>query len=279
MEDIRKVFFRKFLQRAQKHNIERGKTPANTAVSLGEHCAFRPKGFVTIEAIYPDGKKEILLDEEENLVVQQAETIMPYMALAQRQLDYIELGDPSPATPASFSDTNLQQSTGERKSITANVQTNMVTCEATWATSEGNGYNFTESGLFTDPFGTGLMFARKVFSSITKTNAFSLKFTWALVFQLSSQAGGLAGISLIGPATVSSDFAYISPAGGETDVIIPIDFTVAAKQLDVFFNSARLAYNIHYYETTIGPTAKGIAFIGFSLIPGDLVYIVHRKLA
>jgi hypothetical protein len=54
-------------------------------------CADRvpvAEGHVKIEAVYPDGRREVLVDDK-NKVVTQAETIMPYMTLGTRTMSYI----------------------------------------------------------------------------------------------------------------------------------------------------------------------------------------------
>lgn len=262
------------LRQRQELAIAQGQ--GGEAVVTTDERGLGVKGKVKIEAIYPD-KTEVLVDDDPNLVVRQAEDIMPYMTIGQRPITYIELGDPSPATPPAEGDTSLEQTTGEQKSVTSSIAGNSVSFEATWLTTEGNGFSFTEAGLFTSPLGTGLLFARKTFSAITKSAAFALKFTWGLVFNVGAQNPGCTGISLLGSSTITHDYEY--PAvGGESQLVVPIDFTIGSKQLDVFLNGQRLHYSTHYYESTIG-AAKGIIFVGFTLNLGDIIYIVNRKLA
>ncbi len=237
------------------------------------------KGHVEIQALYPNGKKEILLKEESNLVVRQAEEIMPFMTVGLRQMNYIELGDPNPAQAPQPSDLSLQQTTGQRKTTTPAISGNVVSYDALWQTTEANGISITEAGLFTDPFAAGLLFARKTFNPILKTNAFSLLFKWGIVFTVNdSGSGSCSGVSLLGSSTITSDYPFVSPSGGETEIIIPIDFTVGTKNMDVFLNGQRLTYNKQYFESVIG-LGKGIKLIGFSLDSGDEIYVVDRKLA
>ena len=98
------------------------------------------------------------------------------------------------------------------------------------------------------------------------------------MFTVNFSGNGCNGVSLLGSSTLTSDFFFKSVAGGETQLIIPIDFIVGAKSLDVYFNGQRLPYNVGYFETSIGPN-KGIQFIGFSLAVGSEIYIVNRKIA
>jgi hypothetical protein len=89
--------------------------------------------------------------------------------------------------------------------------------------------------------------------------------------------GRCTGISLLGSSTVTADYVYAA-AGSEGAVVIPIDFNVGSKSLDVFMNGQRLTYGTQYYESTIGGS-KGIIFVGFTLKLNDEIYIVNRKLA
>lgn len=253
-----------------------GRTQNSNLAFGGHDRAPRVHGQVKIEAIYQNGQSEIL-HESRNKVVELAETMLPFMSLGLRQIDYIELGDPSPATPPDFSDTGMQQTTGQRKSISGSVSQNVGTYEALWATGEGNGFSYTEAGLFTDPFGAGTIFARKTFDPIPKTSAFSLKFTWSLVFSVDDNNDGCSGVALLGPSTVVGRYQYIA-TGGETDIIVPLDFTPGTYMLDVFMNNIRLYDTTEYIESTIG-ASRGIVFIGFVANPGDRFYFVQRRLA
>ena len=111
--------------------------------------------------------------------------------VANSAFNYIELGDPAfPANPPALSDIGLQQTTGQRKAVSVTVNSNVVTSEVTFLTSEANGFTYTEAGLFTGPFGGGSMFARKVFNPIVKTASFELKLTWLVTFLVNPTAGG-----------------------------------------------------------------------------------------
>jgi hypothetical protein len=262
------------------------------------------KGYLTIQTrpVDSDGKPTGEWENAggANLVVTQAESIMAQMAIgaANSELSYIELGDPTaPATPPSLSDLGLEQSTGERKAVTLTAVGNVVTAEATWTASEGNGFVYTEAGLFNGILGSGLMFARKTFAGITKTASFEMRFTWMIVFLVNTQGGDCAGVSLVGPSTVAAFTVYNSgddvPAGGEASVAATFDFAVGANHLDVFLNGQRLVPGVHYTEAgpTLtapigGPAAnKGVNFNGFTLDligPGggpDQVFLILRTLA
>lgn len=271
----REMMRRLLLTQRQSEILRRGEGGGEKSLATVEHAP-QAKGHVKIEAVYEDGHVEVL-HEDKNLVVDQAATIMPYMSLGLKQFGYIELGDPSPATPPDAADTTLEQTTGERKAISGSVSGKTVTMEAQWGTTEGNGYSFTEAGLFCNPLGSGQMFARKVFDAITKTSSFALKVTWAVTFSVSDRLSGCTGVALLGSSTLTEDYTYTA-VGGETQVIVPIDFVVGSKSLDVFQNTARLYYGTHYNETTIG-ASKGVTFIGYTLNPGDKMYFVNRKLA
>jgi hypothetical protein len=228
------------------------------------------------------GKEIVVLEEEDNLVVSQAGALMAAMAAgaANAEIGYVELGDPAPATPPSLTDTILEQTTGQRKAVTYSLASNVVTFQATWAAGDGNGLTYTEAGLFTNPFGAGTMFARKTGFSIAKTVAFSMTFTWALTFSVvDACAESCHGISLVGSSYTVEDFIY-DAAGGETQVVVPIDFVVGAKRLQVYLNGQRIYYQRHYIESTIGIN-KGIIFQGgLTLIGGanpDDMYFVHLR--
>jgi len=264
------------LSSKQKQQIKQGIGGATTCYGTSERPKMSAKGSVKIEAVYDDGSIEIL-HEDKNLVVEQAELIMPLMSIGSAAFGYIELGDPSPALEPAPGDINLQQTTGERKSIMPTTSGNTSTYEAIWLISEGNGYAFTEAGLYTNPLGSGTMFARKAFGAINKTASFSLKFTWAIVWSISAGSSGVSGVALIGGSTVTSRYIYTA-TGGETEVVIPYDFTVGANNNDIFLNSGRLYDVVSYYEANL-TGGKGITLVGFSLNVGDTVYCVHRSLS
>ncbi len=240
------------------------------------------EGRVLIETrqVNPDGSKGDWnkVHEDHNLVVTQAENLLAKMAagVANAAINYIELGDPLVPNPPALTDTNLQQTTNERKAVTAAVSGSQVEFTATWGVGDGNGFTFTEAGLFTGPFALGTMFARKSGFSIPKTLAFELRFTWTLRFDVSAGGGGgCSGIAVCGPSTVTDDFLYVA-AGGELSVVVPFDFTVGAKHLDVFLNGQRLAYTAQYTETNFGPN-KGVTFVAFALVATDQLYVVQRR--
>jgi len=225
------------------------------------------------------GEETVVL-EDKNLVVSQAASLMAAMAagIANSEIGYIELGDPAPATPPSLSDTTLEQTTGQQKAVAPTVLNNTATFVATWAVGEGNGFTFTEAGLFTNPFGAGTMFARKTGFSIVKTAAFSMTFTWMLTFSvLDACEEACYGVSLVGSSYTVEDYIY-DAAGGETQVVVPIDFVVGAKRLEVYLNGQRLYYTRDYIETTIG-ALKGIALTSITLQgPAiDVLYFRHLR--
>lgn len=264
----------------QLHGIvTRQLSEARKAANVGiqEVCP-HVKGHVKIELLYPNGKCETVLNEK-NLVVRIAEEVMAMMSLGLRQFSYIELGDAvSPSTPT-LDDITLQQSTGLRKSVSGTASGNSVILIAEWSTAEANGVNISEAGVFSTPFGSGLMFARKVFSPpIVKTASFGIRITWGYVFNVDENASGCSGVALIGGSTVTQEHIFESSSGGELQVTVPIDFVVGSKQLDVFMNGVRLTYGRQYFESMIG-AAKGVVFIGFAALPGDIFYFVRRTLA
>lgn len=237
-----------------------------------------------------DSGWEVLVDDP-NLVVTQAETIMAnaMASVPNNAFNYIELGDPTfPANFPALGDTALQQTTAVRKAATVTASGNITTTEVTFLTSEGNGFTFTEAGLYTGPFAAGLMFARKTFNPIVKTASFEMKFTWLVTFLVNPQGtGDCAGIALTGPQTVSNETIYESVGGGEASVAATFDFVVGAAHLDVYLNGARLVRSRQYLEIPAGSlsapvgglaTNKGIDFIGFALNIGDVVYVVQRTL-
>jgi hypothetical protein len=229
--------------------------------------------------------------EDPNLVVTQAEALMAAMSIAEvnSAFNYIELGDPSPAAPPALTNINLEQTTGQRKAVTSTRTSNVVTLETTFLAGEANGFTFTEAGLFTGPFASGQMFARKTFAGITKTAAFELRFTWLITFLVQTSGGDCTGVSLIGPSTVTNLTVY-NAAGGEASVAATFDFAVGANHIDVFLNGVRLVPGIHYNEAPAPLTApiggppgnKGVNFIAFTLVivpMVDQVLLVHRVLA
>ena len=249
-----------------------------SSVSYAEEGAQALQGSLKIEKVYPDGKRETLVDEK-NLVVDQAGTIMAQMSLGLRTMSYIELGDaPVPVPPPSKDDVSLAQTTGVRKAITGNFTGNVATYEATFTTAEANGLTLTEAGLFSTPFGTGLLFARKVFDPIAKNSSFAIDFTWGIAYGVAEGNDGCTGVALLGNSVITQDFFFTSPAGGETEVLVPIDFVIGSKQLDVFLNGVRLVYGVSYLEATVG-IGKGVQFQGFSLIQDDEIYVVKRSLS
>lgn len=262
-------------------------------VALASDHGPRPVGFVVAS------RRPVILGTEQpvgpwediplrdNLVVTQAEQLMAQMAIAAANsaLSYIELGDPTaPANVPALTNTTLQQTTGQRKTVTLTASGNVVTATATWAAGEGNGFTYTEAGLYTGVLGAGSLFARKTFAGITKTAAFQLKFTWYTTFLVNTQGGDLTGVSFIGPASVSMDTVYVA-TGLEASVAATFDFTVGAKNIDVFLNGVRLVPGVHYTEAAVltapvgGPASnKGVNLVGFTLAVGDRVFLIQRTL-
>jgi len=224
--------------------------------------------------------QEIVVLEDHNLVVTQAANLMAHMAAgtANSEIGYIELGDPLVAVPPSLTDVTLQQTTGQRKAVGAAVAGGTVTFTCTWAAGEGNGFTYTEAGLFTNPLAAGTMFARKTGFSILKAAGFSMTFTWMLTFSvLDACAEACYGTALVGSSYTVEDYIY-DAVGGETQVVVPIDFVVGAKRLEVYLNGNRLYYTRHYFELVIGAN-KGVQFVGFVLLgPAmDELYFRHLR--
>jgi hypothetical protein len=285
-------------ERAVNRGVPRGLLPAGSyggrSTVINEPAPFaigvlRVETQAVDERGAPVGEWETKVDHA-NLVVRQAEIIMAQMAIQSPNsgLSYIELGDPPfPATPPQLSDLSLQASTGQRKSVTLTAVGNVVKAEATWLAGEGNGFTYTEAGLFNGLLGSGLMFARKVFNGITKTNAFQMRFTWFITFLVNTQGGDCSGVSLIGPSTVAAYTIYVA-TGGEASVAATFDFTVGANHVDVYLGGVRLVPTVDYNEAGSGalnapiggpPLNKGINLNAFLLNPGDEVFLIQRTLA
>lgn len=236
------------------------------------------KGEVTITAEYKDGKKKTLF-KESNLVVRLSGEIMADFSLGSRTMSYIELGNAATPTAPTLDDVSLEASTGVRKAVTGVKTGSTVVYETQFLNSEGNGFTFTEAGLFSSPFSTGLLFARKIFDPIPKDNTFALTFKWAITYGVldENNCGGCQGIQLIGNSTITFDQVYTA-VGGESQIVITFDFTVGAKQVDVILENLRLIPGLNYFETNIGPN-KGIQLIGWTPDADDVFYFVNRKLA
>jgi len=222
----------------------------------------------------------ITVIDDPNLVVSQAANLMASMAagIVNSEIGYIELGDPLVALPPSLTDVTLQQTTGQRQVAAPVVASNTVTFTATWAAGVGNGFTYTEAGLFTNPLAAGTMFARKTGFSIVKTAAFSMTLTWLLTFSvLDACAEACYGTALVGSSYTVEDYIY-DAVGGETQVVVPIDFVIGAKRLEVFLNGQRLYYTRHYIEAAIGAN-KGINLIAFTLVgpAADDMYFRHLR--
>lgn len=229
-------------------------------------------------------------EDDPNLVVTQAERLMAnaMAGTLNSALNYIELGDPTfPANAPALGDIALQQTTNVRKAVVVTVAGNILTAETTFLTTEGNGFTYTEAGIFTGPFAAGSMFARKTFNSIIKTSSFEMRFTWIITFLVNPTASGdCAGIALIGPTTVANETIYESITGGEASVAATFDFAVGAGHIDFFIMGQRMVRTRQYLEAGPplaapigGPSGnKGVNLVGFVLNPGDVAYLVHRTI-
>lgn len=267
--------------------------------SAGADVGPRAVGFVTVRKFFVEpgteertGESEVVLHEKvdvpsaqlpgKNLVVSQAGDLMAAQAIgtANSALNYIELGDPSPATPPDLTDTNLQQTTGQRKA-TANVRSgNVITGTALWLAAEGNLVNpYTEAGWFTGPLAAGTMYARKSGFSILKTASFQLQFQWMIAFSVEDACdAGCTGVALVGNSGTVEQFIY-SPVGpGETTVTVPIDFVIGANRLEFFNNGVRKVPTVEYNESTVGVN-KGVTLIGWSLndLFPDVCFFRHLR--
>jgi hypothetical protein len=287
MKDERKEARRKLYRallgaRPAVPGLSRGVGMGKHEVGLGEGLPVA-KGKVTITCRNEEtGEVVTVLEEEDNLVVSQAGGLMAAMAAGalNSEIGYVELGDPAPATPPALGDVTLEQTTGQRKAVGYSLASNVVTFTATWAAGDGNGNTYTEAGLFTNPLAAGTMFARKTGFSIAKTAAFSMTFTWALTFSvLDACEESCYGVSLVGSSYVVEDYIY-DATGGESQVVVPIDFTVGSKRLEVFLNGQRLYYQRHYIEQVIGLN-KGVVFQGGMTLEGapdpDDMYFRHLR--
>lgn len=227
--------------------------------------------------------------DDHNLIVTQAESLMAQMAIgaANSAFSYIELGDPAfPATPPALSDVALQQTTGQRKGVTLTAVGNTVTSVAFWDTTEGNGFTFTEAGLFTGIIGAGIMFARKTHNPVLKDNSKQLRETWYVTFLVNANGGLFSGVTLIGPSMVVGT-TVLTAAGGENSAAASFDFTVGAQLVDVFLNGVRLVPGVHYNEAASplnapilgAPLNKGVNLIGIQFKANDQVFFIHRKIS
>jgi hypothetical protein len=253
-----------------------------------------PSGHLRVETreVTPHGVTGpwVTHEDDPNLVVTLAESLMAnaMAGVINSALNYIELGDPTfPANPPALGDITLQQTTSVRKAVSITVNGNILTAETTFLTTEGNGFTYTESGLFTGPFAAGSMFARKTFNPIIKTSSFEMRFTWIITFLVNpTSSGDCAGIALIGPSTVVNETIYESLLGGEASVAATFDFAVGAGHIDFFINGQRMVRTQQYLEAgppltaPIGGPAgnKGVNLISFTLIPGDVCYLVQRTI-
>jgi len=286
----------KFAKQARAaQNYPAGQLPPGSSIhsTSGADAGPNAVGVLTVETRPAGGSWEVH-SQGANMVVTQAEVITAsaLAAVPNSTISYIELGDPAfPATAPDLADIALEQTTGERKSATVTSSGRIVTAEVTWLVGDANGYVFTEAGLFSGILGSGLLFARKTFNTITKTAAFEMRFTWVITLLVAPQGGGdCAGVALVGPAAIANETIYTA-AGAEASVAATFDFTVGAARLDVFLNGVRLIRGVHYIEAAaplaapIGgpPGNKGINLISFTLDgpapgPADVVYLVHRTI-
>ena len=279
---------------ARQRALRSGKIAVPQGGIIGVDRAPIARGRLKIELRPAEQKNDprawVPVVDDPNLVVTRAEQIMAQMAIgaANSAISYIELGDPAfPAQAPALTDTTLQQTTGQRKSTTNTASGNVSTHEVLFDTTEANGFTFTEAGLFNGILGAGLMFARKTFTGITKTNSFQMRFTWNITYLVNTQGGDCAGVSLIGPSTVAAK-TLATAAGGEASVAATFDFVVGADHVDVFVDRQRLYSGVHYVEVgaggltapVLGPAGnKGINFVGYTLSPGDEVMLIQRTLA
>ena len=219
-------FMRRRMRQIQAERAGRVSNPGRMeTVFYGDHVLEFATGAVTIQKRRVDPDTGAVLGPwqtvhfDPNLIVTQAEGRMAQMAIgaANSALNYIELGDPGPtATPPQLTDTQLEQTTAERKAVGLTASGNIVTAEATFGTGDANGFTFTEAGLFTGPFAGGVMFARKTFSGIFKTAAFEMRFTWLITFLVQTQGGDCAGIALTGRVLSHGE---LWPIGGATVIL------------------------------------------------------------
>jgi len=137
----------------RKYTQKRG--IAEKVVGLPSQVTEKVTGKLKIEKIPADGGETEVLVDEENLVVTQAETILPFMSAGIRSINYIELGDQ--VTPSAPADANiaLDSTTAERKATVFSASGNAALYVSTFGVGDGNGFIFTEAGLFTDPFAAG----------------------------------------------------------------------------------------------------------------------------
>lgn len=248
-----------------------------------------PTGVLIIHKVFPDGKKE-LVHQDNNLVVTQAEALMAQMSMGTPGSDitHIWLGKESPITPPALGQINLLDPVaGQFKATSNSAVGGVATYQATWGTGDGNGYTFTEAGLFTGTLGSGTMFARKTFPGITKNSSFSLVLSWLVTFKVPDASGSCcSGVALVGPSMISP-FTIYNAVGGEASVACTFDFNVGSNLIDPYLRGVRMVPTVDYQEgaaplnAPVGgnPLNKGINLLSGTLNPGDQVFIIMRALA
>jgi hypothetical protein len=243
---------------------------------------FRPSKdsqYQHIDGLFTDTIDWKIIEDDDNLVVTQAEALTADMLIgtAASFINYIEFGNPSPAQAPLITNVALQQTTGVNKVVSRTRTGNVAAFEATLLVGDGNGFTYTEAGLFVGTPGSGTLFARKIFTGITKSIAFELKVTWYITVLVNDLGGACSGVSLIGPSSATQRVT-ITAAGGEKSVTPTFDFGVGTGALLVFLNNALMKPGDEYVEVVSGslipptagiPTNKGINLVGFTADPGD----------
>jgi hypothetical protein len=181
----------------------------------------KPRGFVSLDRVYPDGSRENVFENAENLVVTMARRIMSRMisgavldslgaparvtiddpahayypgvdvtSMSQLALTRMKWGtgghdplNPTIAIPPDASDERLAApiiAPVFKPVIVDYTDLMQVRFTATLEQSEANGLGISEVGLFTESF--DLMFCRKTFGMLSKTNAFAFEFRYTIIF-------------------------------------------------------------------------------------------------
>ena len=123
--------------------------------------------------------KEELID---NLIIDVGEQMLAYLLKGDEGTKGFvsHMGIGTGTDSPTEGDTTLQSEIN-RKTAAGSVTGSSVDFLATWPTGEGP-YSITESGLFTAS-GSGNMFNRATFSTITKPDGQELELTWRITFE------------------------------------------------------------------------------------------------
>lgn len=145
-------------------------------------------GNVTID-VHPHGDRRSVIDRRrsKNLVPAQGRNMLAYL-LANQAWAPTSIGLGSDATGTVDETTDLGTERYRARIDTRDVDGSTLTFQTYIDTTEGNGYTYTEAGLFANELesgglpviSTGTLFARTTFTGIAKTASVSFTLTWQL---------------------------------------------------------------------------------------------------